>query len=44
MTSTIQILLIIVIGLCFLSATPLSIIIIRDLKEILEDDKYDKWD
>ena len=44
MTSTIEILLIIVIGLCFLSVTPLSNIIIRDLKEILEDDKYDKWD
>jgi hypothetical protein len=41
MSLSVQIILIVLIGLCFMSIVPLSIIIIRDLKIILSEEDHD---
>ena len=43
MSSGIQLALCIILGLCFLCVTPLSVVVIKDVKELLKEleDDYD---
>ena len=42
MSFTVHVILIILIGICMLTTTPLCIITIRDIKELLREEDHDE--